>query len=414
LRAIEAATALRFDESRSEVWLRPADPGRATPDELLITALTWNEIVERVGRQLREHVDYQREGCVMTGVRAGERAVHASEQAPAARVDFRRLAERWLKRDFPAYTPTGGPLEAGIRARSVTPEVVLGFAVDKKAGPLSRMFRVQISAGLTSWRFAAAADRPAWFAIDLFRLFGIAPVPLVFSYRSGDELSDAFASATRLLRPALELLEAQLPSLAAAHARPLSEFAGPRMLSAREAHELAAPQALRWADDAVLFRISSTVSTPERYDLMLNIHRMVQDTGRIGTSGGWWLRFHSRRLQENLHLTVPCYGPITETLAEAPAGRQWPSEVDQTIREGWIDSTQAASMALQKAREQHPGTALAGLQLESNASGVRDGLSGAPLRDGMFDMQTVWQIRLSQHDQPLLMPAYLDPTLPAA
>jgi len=286
--------------------------------------------------------------------------------------------------------------------------------VEKKEGPLNRMFRAQILIGLTSRRFAAATDRPAWFAIDLFRLFGIAPVPLVFSYQSGDELSDAFASATRLLRPALELLEAQLPSLAAAYARPLSEFAGPRMLSAREAYELTLPQALRWADDAVLFRISSTVATPERYDLMLNVHPMVHDTGRIGTSGGWWLRFHSRRLQQSLHLTVPCYGSITETFAEAPAGRQWPSELDQTIRAGWIDSTQAASMALRKARERHPGTALAGLQLESNASGVPDGFSGAPLRDGMFDMQVVWRICLSQHDQPLSIPAYLDPTPPAA
>jgi len=94
LRAIEAATALRFDESRSEIWLRPADPGRATPDELLITALTWNEIIECVGRELRERVDYKREGCVMTGVRAGEpgRPIHRAGARSACRFPPARRA----------------------------------------------------------------------------------------------------------------------------------------------------------------------------------------------------------------------------------------------------------------------------------------------------------------------------------
>jgi len=46
---------------------------------------------------------------------------------------------------------------------------------------------------------------------------------------------------------------------------------------------------------------------------------------------------------------------VTQTRLDAPAGRHWPSDVDQIMRDGWMDSDEAARAALAAAQEKDAG-----------------------------------------------------------
>ena len=40
-------------------------------------------------------------------------------------------------------------------------------------------------------------------------------------------------------------------------------------------------------------------------------------------------------------MSVPCRGRIMQTLLDAPDGHHWPSDGDQILLDGWIDSVEA-------------------------------------------------------------------------
>jgi hypothetical protein len=82
LAAIGTATGIRFERNASLARFTPSDAGRATAEELFSTALAWRELVETVGRRVREIVSlgeiqhlktyYQSLSGVLAPVAAGE------------------------------------------------------------------------------------------------------------------------------------------------------------------------------------------------------------------------------------------------------------------------------------------------------------------------------------------------------
>lgn len=111
------------------------------------------------------------------------------------------------------------------------------------------------------------------------------------------------------------------------------------------------------------------------------------------------MQFHSRKKQENLYVTIPCYGPVTQTRLDAPAGRHWPSDVDQIMRDGWMDSDEAARAALAAAQEKDAAASNEEIQqfeLSSQANVLAAKVLGSPMRDGMFEMVTAWRVSYSR------------------
>ncbi len=114
------------------------------------------------------------------------------------------------------------------------------------------------------------------------------------------------------------------------------------------------------------------------------------------------MQFHSRTKHENLYVTVPCHGPVTQTRLDAPAGRHWPSDVDQILRDGWTDSDAAARAALAAAQEKDTGASTEEIQqfeLSSRANVLAAKVLGSPMRDGMFEMTTAWRISFSRTNE---------------
>jgi hypothetical protein len=199
----------------------------------------------------------------------------------------------------------------------------------------------------------------------------------------------------------LAIFEPQVARLKDAYRRKLSEFEGPRRLSAKETYELAMTRAYAWAKDASLMAIHSNSITGFSLPLMPPAHPALDAQGRLAMDGCWWVRFHSRGKQENLYVTIPSYGPITETRLDAPAGRQYPSDVDQILRDGWLDSKQALESALAAVREKDASASADNLQqfeLSSRADVHAGKMLGGPLRDGMFEMHAAWRVSFSRQD----------------
>jgi hypothetical protein len=134
-------------------------------------------------------------------------------------------------------------------------------------------------------------------------------------------------------------------------------------------------------------------------------------------NGGWWLQFNSRSKQENLYVTVPCHGHIKQIVMDAPLGRQWPSDGDQILREGWIDSVEALRKARAAAEQQTASSGADGIQqfeLSSQANVKSVGTLRPPFREGMFPMETSWRISFSVMNEKerritsVAVPAYGD------
>jgi hypothetical protein len=133
--------------------------------------------------------------------------------------------------------------------------------------------------------------------------------------------------------------------------------------------------------------------------------------------GGWWLHFYSRSKQEKLYVTVPCYGPIAQTRVDAPEGRQWPSDGDQILRDGWMDSVEALRLA-RAAAEEKGGLSSAvetqQFELSSRANVAASGVIRPPFREGMFVMEAAWRISFSRSSEKerrivsVTVPAYGD------
>jgi hypothetical protein len=276
---------------------------------------------------------------------------------------------------------------------------VATLSIDKKPKSFSKEFTLGLGVGFTSPRFAPAPDRPFQLAVNLFRLFGIAPLPMQWTYYTEADLREALQGAAVLVKQVLAIFEPEAMKMRRAHERSVEEFAGPRHVSAREAYDLALPLAKSWAEDAGLMRIvSNMIAAP--YLLFFPVHLPALDAeGRLAMNGGWWLQFHSRSKKENLYVTVPCRGRILQTQVDAPQGRHWPGDADQILPYGWIDSVEALRIARAPAPPKGAPAADSGemvqLELHSHANVAKMGVLRPPFREGMFPMERSWRVSFS-------------------
>jgi hypothetical protein len=200
------------------------------------------------------------------------------------------------------------------------------------------------------------------------------------------------------VKQVLAIFEAEARKMPHAHERSMEEFAGPRKVGAKEAYELALPLAKTWAEDSGLMRIvSHMISGPYAASFAVSLPALNGE-GRLEINGAWWLQFHSRAKKENLYVTVPCRGRIMQTILDAPEGRQWPSDGDHILRDGWIDSVEAiriARVAAQPTSTLSETREIQQFELSSRANITSVGTLRPPFREGMFPMETSWRILLT-------------------
>jgi hypothetical protein len=397
LGAIAQATGIHFQLQESFMRVQPGDSGRATPEERFITVLSWGELMEEVGAKAREKVSLDSVPHLMTTYEAHQFLFDPARVGKAVRVDFSRIVRRWLKQEFPDYTRNSDALDGELLHKEIAPGVVATLYIEKKPKAFSKQFTIALGVGLTSPRFAPTPDRPYRLAVNLFHLFGIAPLPMRWTYYTEADLQEALRGAAPLLKRVLAVFEPEATKLQHAYKRSIEEFEGPREVSAREAYALALPLAMQWADDAGLMRIvSGIVSGP--HTVLFGVHPPVLNSeGRLALAGAWWLQFHSRSKKRNLYITLPCRGPIAQKIVDSPEGRQWPSDGDHILRNGWIDSGEALRFARAGAHGSGaPGEAqeIQQVELSSRADVTRVGTLRPPFRDGMLPMETCWRISL--------------------
>jgi hypothetical protein len=239
---------------------------------------------------------------------------------------------------------------------------------------------------------------------------------LQWTYETPSDLDEALASAAKLLKQVLAVFEPEMTRLQSASQRKLEEFEGPRKVSAKEAYQLALDVARAWAGDASLIRIAGNSVAALNFPMTPLTQPAVDENGRLNMSGGWWIQFHSRSKQENLYVTIPCHGPITQTRLDAPAGRHYPSDVDQILRDGWMDSSEALRAA-SAARDKPSNASTEEVQLfelSSRTNVLATKVLGGPLRDGMFQMEAAWRVSCSMTNDvgrritTVTVPAYGD------
>jgi hypothetical protein len=402
LAEIAAATGIRFELQASQMHLTANEPGRATPEELLVTGLAFAELVERVGEKLQREISLASVPHLMTAPEAMRFVFDPKKMGKSVKVDFTRIMRKWAKTEFPEYARGLNEQNEDVLSKEIAPDVRVSFGVDKKPQAFSKEFTIWLGVGLTSPRFAAAADRPFLLSLNLFRLFGIGPLPMKWTYFSEGDLQEALKGAAVLLRQVLAVFEMEAAQMGSAHQRRLAEFPGPREVSAKEAHEIALPLAKAWAEDASLQRITSNAPMAWYLSPFSAVLPAVNRDGRLAMYGGWWLHFYSRSKREGLYVTVPCYGPIAQTRVDAPEGRQWPSDGDEILRDGWMDSMEALRLA-RAAAEEKGGLSSAvetqQFELSSRANVAASGVIRPPFREGMFVMETAWRISFSRSSE---------------
>jgi hypothetical protein len=395
---IADATGVHFKLRESLMRLQPHDPGRATPEELVVTMLSWSELIEEIAAKVRGKITLAGVPHLMTTSDAHKFLFDPAKFGNSVRVDFTRIARKWLKEQFPEYTRYPDTLDGELLHQEIAPGVVAMLAVDKKPKAFSKEFTIGLAVGLTSPRFAPSPDRPFQLSVNLFRLFGIAPLPMQWTYHTEADLREALHGAAALLKQVLAIFEPEAAKMQRAHERSIDEFEGPREISAREAYELVLPLAKAWAEDAGMIRIVSNMISVPYFPFPAERLPALNVEGRLAMNGGWWLQFHSRSKKENLYITVPCRGPIARTLLDAPDGRYLPSDGDQIVRNGWIDSVEALRIARAAAlHDATPGKAIEVqlFELSSRAKMTSAGMLRPPFREGMFPMETTWRVSFS-------------------
>lgn len=402
LSEIAGATGIRFQLQSSQITFQQNEPGRATQEEAFAVVLSWIELIEDVGAKIREKVSLAGVPHLMTTSEANNFLFDPAKFNKSVRVDFTRTLRKWLKEEFPEFVRTPDALEGELLRKQLGDGLVVTFGIDKKQKAFSKAFTIEVGIGLTSPRFAPASDRPFPLSVNLFRLFGISPLPMRWTYYTEADLGDALRGAAKLLKEVLAIFEPEAMRMRLAHARRIEEFEGPREVSAKEAYELALRPAKAWAPDAGLIRISSNMLSAQYMGLLPILSPAMNGEGRLAMNGAWWLQFHSRGKEENLYVTVPCRGHIQLTRLDAPAGRRWPSDADQILRDGWIDSPEALRIARAAAEEKgwHLDTKEAQKEAQQFELSSRADVKGAgtlvpPFRDGMFPMERGWRVSLS-------------------
>ncbi|HEY2545093.1 MAG TPA: hypothetical protein VGI46_03415 [Candidatus Acidoferrum sp.] len=399
LSGITVATGIRFEKEISVIHLQPSEPGRATPQDLLITALAWRELIKDVGEKARETISIERVPHLMTTYQAHDFLFNPAKSGKSVPVNFSRIVRKWLKEEFPDYKRDPEERDGEYLQKEISEGIVATLRVDKRAKAFSKEFTIGLGVGLTSPRFAPTPSRPFHLPVNLFHLFGIWPLPMQWTYYSEADLDEALKAAAPLLRQVLKIFEPRAVNVREAYKRGLEEFEGPREFSAKEAHDLALPLAKAWAEDSALTKVNSNnILGPYPSSLHVDLPSL-DSQGRLATNGGWHFTFYSRSKRETLHVIVPYRGSVTLARMDAPDGRQWPSNTDQILRDGWVDSVEALWLA--KAKVQDIGVAGAStetqlFELASRANVLASGIIQPPFRDGMFIMQSNWRISFSR------------------
>ncbi|SRR6266436_415777 len=399
LAEIAKATGIRFELQSSSMLVGKDEAGRATQEELFVTTLAWAEMVERISKKVGEEISLAGVPHLMTTSEAHAFLFDPSRFGKSVRVDFKRISRKWLKEEFPDYERSAGALDGELLQKRIADGVVAELSIEKRGKAFSKKFTVGLGVGLTSPRFAPTQDRRFRLPVSLFRLFGIWPLPMQWTYHTEADLHEALKGAAKLLHLVLSIFEPEAALMGKAYERRIEEFEGSRRVSAKEAYELAQPIVKTWADDAGLLRISSNMVSAPYLSSFPAVLPATNGEGRLAKNGGWWMQFHSRKKQENLYVTIPCYGPVTQTRLDAPAGRHWPSDVDQIMRDGWMDSDEAARAALAAAQEKDAAASNEEIQqfeLSSQANVLAAKVLGSPMRDGMFEMVTAWRVSYSR------------------
>jgi hypothetical protein len=392
---IEAATGIRFDRDASIMRMGPNDPGRATEEELFVTHLAWRDLVETAGQQIRAGISLDRIPHLRTAYQALHMNFAPGTTGKADRLNFARIARSWLKREFPQFSASRGPSDGVTFEKPLAEGLRLTLQVYKRAKPYSRNFTVALGIALASPRFAPEPDRPMVLAANVFELFGIGPLPMQWTYATEADLLEALQGCALLLNQILTKFEPAVLPMRKAYQRRVEEFAGPRHWSAREAYDATLPLARTWAIDAALIRLGSTSTAGPvlaGFDISLPA---LHAQGRLALHGGWRMIFHSPAKQENLHIEVPCRGLIRQQRLDAPHARQWPSDKDQIIAEGWLDSIDVVRIARAKAETAMNAGILADagqFEICSRADVLAGKPLARPLRDGMFAMEHAWRV----------------------
>ena len=399
LAEIAQTTGIHFKLQTSSMQLKANEPGRATPEEIFVAVLSWMELVEEVGTKVRAQVSLAGVPHLMTTHEAHKFLFDPARMGKSVRVDFTRIVRKWLKEEFPDYTRYPDAVDGEMLHKEIVGGVVALLGVDKKPKAFSKEFTMGLGVGLTSPRFAPTPDRPFQLAVNLFQLFGIGPLPMQWTYYTEADLHEALRGAAAVVKQMLLIFEPEATKMQRAHERTIEEFEGPREVSAKEAYELALPLAKAWAEDAGVMRIVSNMISGAYLAFSPVRLPATNAEGRLAMNGGWWLQFHSRSKEENLYVTVPCHGRIKQTVIDAPLGRQWPSDGDNILREGWIDSVEALQTARAAAAQRSASSGADGIQqfeLSSQANVTKIfGTLRPPFREGMFPMETAWRISFS-------------------
>jgi hypothetical protein len=396
---IAKATGIHFKLQESLMRVQANDSGSATPEEIFVTVLSWMELVEEIGAKIRAQVSLSGVPHLMTTHEAHKVLFDPAKMGKSVRVDFTRIVRKWLKEEFPDYTRYADAIDGEMLHNEIADGVLATLGIDKNPKAFSKEFTMGLGVGLTSPRSAPTPDRPFQLAVNLFQLFGIGPLPMQWTYYTEADLHEALRGAAPLVKQVLSIFEPETAKMQRVHERSIEEFEGPREISAKEAYELALPLAKAWAEDAGVMRIVSNMISGAYLAFSPVRLPAMNAEGRLAMNGGWWLQFHSRNKQENLYVTVPCHGRIKQTVMDAPLGRHWPSDGDQILREGWIDSVEALRRARAVTKQQSAPSGAEGLQqfeLSSQANVTKMwGALRPPFREGMFPMETAWRISFS-------------------
>jgi len=397
---IASATGIQFEKRASIVRVGANEPGRATSEELLVTVLVWEEIIEQIRETLTEKVPLEGIPHLMTTTEAHDFLFDPDKLGKSVRVNFSGIVRKWLKREFPDYKKTTDDWWEGESLyKEIAPNVMARLRIDKRARTFSKEFSILLGLGLNSPRYATSPDRPLDLPVNLFQLFGIWPLPLRWTYFSESDLFEALSGASGLLKQVLPIFESHAKTIVHAGRRSLREFPGPRALSAKEAYDLAIVPAKKWMEDAGLLRVNSmNVLGPYLRNIDCDLPAL-DERGRSAVGGGWCFSFYSRKKKERLHVNVPFRGAITQKWTDSPEGRSWPGNTDRILPDGWIDSVEALSLARATIEDKVRFDGLTEVQLfelVSHANVLGAGIIQLPPRDGMFPMERHWRISFSR------------------
>jgi len=101
--------------------------------------------------------------------------------------DFPQVA----KRGIPDYERSAGRAGRRVAAEKDCGRRVAELSIEKRGKAFSKKFTVGLGVGLTSPRFAPTQDRRFRLPVSLFRLFGIWPLPMQWTYHTEADLHEA-------------------------------------------------------------------------------------------------------------------------------------------------------------------------------------------------------------------------------